>query len=71
MKKQFKFGDRGIWKCPASEHHKAQKIPAVVLEHSKLGTLYIFTDRPIVRGYNNLSYRTATILPSDFIPSKK
>lgn len=71
MKKKtfYNFGDRGIWHCPASEQRKAQDIPAVVLEQTKEGCLYIFTDRPIIRGYNNLTYRTATITPSDFTPS--
>ena len=63
---KYKFGDKGIWKCPASEDHKAQRIPAVVLEQLKTGVLYIFTARPIRRGWENLSGRTATIFPSDF-----
>ena len=70
MKKKFKFGDRGIWHMPASETTKADDIPSVVLEQTKEGILYIFTDRPIQRGYNNLTWRTATIFPSDFTPEK-
>jgi len=64
--KTFKFGDRGIWHCPASDDRKKQDIPAVVLEQTKEGVLYIFTDFPIRKKYNNLTYRTATIFPSDF-----
>lgn len=63
---KYNFGDKGVWRCPASENHKAQRIPAVVLEHTKEGALYIFTFKPIRKGWNNLTGRTATILPSDF-----
>lgn len=69
MKKEvLKFGDRGTWHCPASEEFKATNIKAVVLEQTKGGLLYIFTMRPIRKGWNNLSLRTATIFPSDFTP---
>jgi hypothetical protein len=70
-KNKFKFGDRGIWHCPASEDHKAQDLEAVVLEQTKEGLLYLFTKKTIRRGWNNLSYRTATIFPSDFTPHDK
>lgn len=66
----FKFGDKGTWKSPGSEENKIKpaRIPAVVLEQTKEGLLYIFTLKPTRRGWNNLSYRTATIFPSDWIP---
>lgn len=70
VKRKFAFGTRGIWHSPASEENniKAQDIPVVVLEETKEGVLYIFTMRSIRRGWNNLTYRTATIFPSDFTP---
>lgn len=70
-KQSFKFGDEGIWSCPASEDRKAQKIPAKVLEQVRGGLLYIFTSRPIIRGYDNLTYRTATIPMQDFEPKQR
>lgn len=70
LPRKFRFGDRGIWKKPASDDHKAADMPCRVLEHTKEGVLYIFTDKPIIRGYRNLAYRTATIFPSDFIPNE-
>lgn len=63
MKKYF-FGDKGTWLKPASERTKAKKVRAVVLEQTKEGVLYIFTYE---KGQRNLTYRTATIFPSDFV----
>lgn len=72
MPARFKFGDRGIWKMPGSSENKIKpaRIPAVILEQTKEGLLYIFTDKPIRRGWDNLTFRTATIFPSDWIPGK-
>ena len=68
---KYKFGDRGIWHRPKSERKKAKDIPVVVLEQVKVGDaglLYIFTyEKPMPR---NLTYRTATIFPSDFTLNK-
>ena len=58
-----KFGTPGIWHKPASERTKAKDVPAVILEQVKGGLLYIFT---LDRKASNLTYRTATIFPSDF-----
>lgn len=62
--KKYKFGDKGIWHRPASETTKAKKIPAVVLEQTKEGLLYIFAYGD--KTARNLSAKTATIFPSDF-----
>jgi len=62
----YPFGTKGIWHKPESEDSKARDIPAVVLEQTPEGVLYIFTTEPIVKGSKNLTYRTATIFPSDF-----
>lgn len=64
----LKFGTRGIWRKPASDDQKAMRMKAVVLEQLKGGLLYIFTDKPMVRGHDNLSMRTATIFSGDFEP---
>lgn len=69
-KSKFGFGTKGIWHKPASDHGKAAEIPCVVLEDTN-GVLYIFTDKPIKKGYNNLSYRTATIFSCDFTEDTK
>jgi len=66
MEKKLKFGDTGTWHKPASDDSKAKDIRATILEHCPEGCLYIFTEKPIKRGYNNLHWRTATISPSDF-----
>lgn len=63
---KYFFGQKGIWHKPASENTKAKDIPAVILEETKEGVIYIFTFEPILKGANNLTYRTATIFPSDF-----
>lgn len=68
MKKELKFGVKGTWHKPASERTKAIDIPAVVLEQTPEGVIYIFTFKSITRGWKNLSGRTATIFPSDFTP---
>lgn len=65
-KQKYIFGMMGIWHMPASENTKARDIKAVVLEQVKGGLLYIFTLEPTVKGAKNLTYRTATIFPSDF-----
>lgn len=65
-KNKFKFGDRGIWHVPASEQYEAKDVEAVVLEQTKEGLLYVFASKPIRKGWENLTYRTATIFPSDF-----
>lgn len=65
---RFKFGDRGIWKKPANDDQAAMDMPCRVLEQTKEGLLYIFTDKPMIRGHSNLTMRTATIFFSDFIP---
>ena len=60
-------GCKGIWKKPESERTKAKDVPAVVLETTlvgEAGLLYIFT---YDKKASNLTYRTATIFPSDFI----
>ncbi len=49
---------------------KPSDMPCVVLEQIRNGVLYIFTDRPIRKGYDSLSWRTATIFPSDFTIEK-
>lgn len=64
----FAFGTRGIWRKPANEDQKAMRMKATVLEQQKGGLLYIFTDKPMVRGHDNLSMRTATIFQGDFEP---
>lgn len=63
---KYFFGQKGIWRKPASEQSKAKRMKARVLEQTPEGLLYIFTDEPMVKGANNLTYRTATIFPSDF-----
>ena len=65
-KQNYIFGMMGIWHMPASEKQKARDIKAFVLEQVKGGLLYIYTLEPIMKGMNNLTYRTATILKSDF-----
>ncbi len=68
-KEKLKFGTRGIWHKPESEEHKAKDVPCTVLEESKVGrmrVLFIFTDAPIIKGWDSLTYRTATIMFSDF-----
>ena len=69
MKEQYNFGIRGIWHMPASETTKAKDMPCVVLEQTPEGVLYIFTDKPMRPGFNNLTGRTASIMPSDFTPT--
>ena len=66
--KKYKFGDEGIWHMPASEEHKKKDLKCKVLEQLPGGLLYIFTDVPMIKGAKNLTYRTATIFPSDFTP---
>lgn len=66
--RKYKFGDRGIWHRPASETTKAKDIEAVILEEVEGGLIYIFT---FEKKAKNLSYRTATIFPSDFTLDKK
>lgn len=68
MKKEYYFGQKGFWNRPAWERGKAKKIPCVVLEQTSGGVLYIFT---FDKKAKNLSMRTATIFPSDFIPNKE
>lgn len=62
------FGTIGIWRAPASEENKvkARDIKCKVLEEVEGGLLYIFTDTPILPKAKNLTYRTATIMKSDF-----
>lgn len=62
------FGTYGTWHKPALERTKKKDVPAVVLEQTKEGVIYIFT---FEKGQRNLTYRTATIFPSDFTPKKK
>ena len=63
---KYTFGVKGIWHKPASENTQARDIPATVLEAKKMGVIYIFTTEPIIRGYDSLTNRTATIFPSNF-----
>lgn len=71
MEKGFVFGTRGIWHKPENDDGQAEDIEAVILEQTKQGPLYIFTMKPIKRGWENLTHRTATILPCDFSPFEK
>lgn len=66
--KKLSFGTYGIWHKPASETTKKKDVRAVVLEQLEpAGLLYIFT---FEKGMKNLTYRTATIFPSDFTVKK-
>jgi hypothetical protein len=61
---ELKFGCEGMWHFPASENTKGGVIKAVILEKMKIGAIHIFTEENKKR--SNLTWRTATILPSDF-----
>lgn len=62
---ELKFGCRGIWNVPASEQKKACKMEAVVLDKVLGACIEIFITQENTKK-KNLTYRTATIFPSDF-----
>jgi hypothetical protein len=63
---KYMFGVKGVWHKSASENTHARDIPATILELNKMGLLYIFTSEPIIRGYDSLNNRTATVFADDF-----
>lgn len=61
----YKFGTKITWHCSGGERGKDRDIPAVILEKTKVGVIYIFTMEPIVKGYDTISNRTTTVFPQD------
>lgn len=68
MTKKLQFGQNGIWHMPASEELKARDILCTVLEETKEGVLYLFTNEPIEGKREYLNNRTVTIFKKDFTP---
>lgn len=71
-KNKLEFGTKGIWHKSNNEYSKGGDIPAIVLEETKEGLLYIYVLEQVTKGNREtIQNRVTTIFKRDFTPDIK